>query len=507
MANWYLSSVTFAAIPLFTVTTAYLVGDFVRRRTGETAANRHVWRCTTAGTTAGAEPTYTNADNDGQTFTSGTATFTCVTGRAAHGWSAAAGDIRTLDGSGAGTLRLAAADQIFASSDHSDPIPNSTATPSPFLTFAGAIAVISVNRAGSVPPVPADHLAGATFTCTGSDFIDPNVFYQGCRWTAVTNLFVGDSGAGHTQTLTIVDGLLTPPSNLNTINELRLILDNTQITFSATTKFIGATGTGGNIVIDWRNTVVPFVGPFYPTILFGGTSAITAFFVTCRGLDLSALTSATALTNPNAIVAQRFLFDSCKIDPTVLRLSTAGNRVGDFLVELVNCYDGTNVINERYTQQGQVTTERTVTLSGGANDGSPFSHKMVSSADIFKRNSQMDGFVMEVYNGTTGVSQTATVEVMHSGPTLMDDELSLDLEYYPTSGSTLADFSTTLSHLLAVPAAVASSTAAWDYDPVTPVRQKLVATFTAQRAGRLRGIVKLGKASTTVYYNPKMTVT
>jgi hypothetical protein len=39
------------------------------------------------------------------------------------------------------------------------------------------------------------------------------------------------------------------------------------------------------------------------------------------------------------------------------------------------------------------------------------------------------------------------------------------------------------------------------------VRQHIQMTFTPQTAGRVRGQLRLGKASTTVYYNPQIIIT
>jgi hypothetical protein len=56
--------------------------------------------------------------------------------------------------------------------------------------------------------------------------------------------------------------------------------------------------------------------------------------------------------------------------------------------------------------------------------------------------------------------------------------------------------------VLTTNAAVTASTATWNSSPATPVKQKLVVTFTPRQAGRVRGQVRLGRASTTVYVNP-----
>jgi hypothetical protein len=154
-----------------------------------------------------------------------------------------------------------------------------------------------------------------------------------------------------------------------------------------------------------------------------------------------------------------------------------------------------------------VTTERTITLSGGATDDvGVFSHKLVSGTNVDKMVNPLLGFWMDVENTAVGSSKTATVEII-SSLTLNDDDISLLLEYQGTSGSSLASFANTLpANVLTTNAAVTASTATWNSSPATPVAQKLQVTFTPQVAGRVRGLVRLGKASTTVYVNPVVTI-
>jgi hypothetical protein len=112
-----------------------------------------------------------------------------------------------------------------------------------------------------------------------------------------------------------------------------------------------------------------------------------------------------------------------------------------------------------------------------------------------------------VENTTTGSSKTATVEIVSSA-SLNNDDIWLLLEYMGTVGSQLASFvdSNPVTPLTAA-VVVTTSTASWNSSPATPVYQKLQVTFTPQRAGRVRGRVMLGKASTTVYVDPNIVIT
>jgi hypothetical protein len=85
MADWYASSAAYAAIAPFAISTAYTVGQFVKP-TAPAAGKEYVFRVTTAGTSAGTEPTWSSATGDNATITSGGVTFTNTSAQSAYGW-------------------------------------------------------------------------------------------------------------------------------------------------------------------------------------------------------------------------------------------------------------------------------------------------------------------------------------------------------------------------------------------------------------------------------------
>jgi hypothetical protein len=117
----------------------------------------------------------------------------------------------------------------------------------------------------------------------------------------------------------------------------------------------------------------------------------------------------------------------------------------------------------------------------------------------------LESFWMDVNNSTIGGPRTATVEIISSA-SLNNNDISLLLEYEGTTGSSLASFVSSLNPLATV-AAVPTSTATWNASPATPVRQHLQVTFTPQVLGRVRGQIRLGKPSTTVYVDPRLILT
>jgi hypothetical protein len=500
MADWYVSSVAYAALPAWAATTAYTVGQIIRPTTAAIGTH-HVLRCTTAGTSAASEPTWAVGNN--ATTTSNTAVFTNVGGQSAYGWGAASGSLLTI-----GRSRVVVGDRVFLSSDHSES-GNASWDFNNLTSAFGLIQLISVNRAGSVPPVAADILNGASITnAAGANFqVDAhcNLLWQGITFTSV-NGFAFNTSATKSYYFKNCAFVLSAVSNatFRTAAPCKIILDNTTIQFGHIGQVITA-GTFGQGELSWINTPNAIIGATLPTFLFsnGGTSLT----VTCRGVDLSAIVG-TLLKTASAGVITKVLLDSCKIAPGVTRYaltSTTGDPAYDE-IELVNCFDGTNIINERHTAAGDVITDATTTLSGGTRDNvGGYSHKLVSSARSDVCTMPLDGFWLDVGNTGVGVAKTATVEIVSSA-VLNNNDIKLQLEYMGISGSALASFGESLASMLTAAAALPSSSASWNNPPSTPQKQFLQVSFTPQTAGRVKGLVRLGKPSTTVWVNPQVAV-
>lgn len=513
MADWYVSSAAWTAIPLFAVSTAYTVGQIVRPLTAPAFNSQYAFRCTTAGTSASTEPAWTGAPSNGSTVTSGGATFTNVSGQSTYGWSAAAGNLYSIGGNGAGGARSAVGDRVFLSSDHSE----SSATAQVYTPIAGSgfgvIQTISVNRAGSVPPVAADALSGAAIAYTGSNlwYLDSqcNQYWQGVTFTSggtSPGIAFGNGGqkTHYFKNCALVLTTSSAGAAIQTANATRVVFDNTTVQFSNAGHHFQLNAGGASLEVIWINTPAAMLGTV-PTVLFSAQSSSASGIMTCRGVDLSAVTTTLCYT-ANFSSFLKVLFDSCRIASGAARLGTAatGNTSDD--IELVNCYDGTNFISERHTPAGDVTTEFAITLLGGATDNvGTFSHKLVSSTRSDKYAMTLDGFWMDLNVATIGGARTATVEIVGSG-SLNNDDITLLIEYQGTSGTSRTSFVSSFQNPLTTPAALPTSTATWSSLPATPVLQRLQATFTPQVVGRVRAQVRLGKPSTTVYYNPQVTI-
>jgi hypothetical protein len=510
MADWYVSSVAYAAVATFQTSHAYSVGDFIRP-TSPAQTAQYVQRCTTAGTSGGTEPAWSNSDNG--TTSTGTATFTNVSGQSTYGWSAAVGNMVSFSQNSSGK-KPNVGDRVFVSSDHSETISGNGNYQLNATNSFSTIKVISVNKAGSVPPVAADLLAGAAISCSGGVFFDSHTmtYWDGVYFTSSggNTISLNNGGGDKTQYFKNCKFIFSGAGGFdNSQGPCKIVFDNTTVQTANT----GFSFKASNAMdFTWINTPSAFSGSTaQPTKLFNNSNAGGMMNAKIRGVDLSYLTG-TLLGASFASDAHQILLDSCKINSSVTRYQTPsdGTSLISFdEIELVNCFDGTNFFSERYTPHGTVTTDRSTYLaSGAADDIGGYSRKMVTNGSPTSELTAgpIESFWMDVQNSSVGSALTATVELVSSS-SLNTTDIKLQLEYQGTSGSTVTSFLESNANVLTASAALTSSSLTWNSPPSTPVYQKLQISFTPQKAGRVRGRVMLGKASTTVWVNPQIKVT
>lgn len=421
------------------------------------------------------------------------------------------------------TLALAiagsvAGDDIWVAHDHAE----STAA-AITLTFPGTDAspnrVMCVSRAGSVPPVAADLVsaaggtAGGTVTTTGNtssitvggfcSLISGLQFIAGATGTGSANLVQGSSSFArfsgcHFKLASSGTGSRINPAGASGF----AIWEDCTIEFSATAQAMGY--TGGAFI--WRgrpgNTVI--VGATLPTTLVSAGSVQAANWL-LSGLDLSALGSGKTLIGANPAQIVRLV--NCKLGASVTVNASVGSRRG-VGADLIGCDSGGTVSrNERYRYQGTLTTETTTKRTGGASDGvTSYSWKVTTTAGA-SREDPFEAFSRAIWNGDTGVAKTATIHIATDNVTLTDAEIWLEVDYLASSATPVSTLITDApATALTAGANQAASTETWASVPGTPVKQKLEVTFTPQMAGPIRYRVKVAKASTTVYIDPKIEI-
>jgi hypothetical protein len=512
MADWFVSLAAYTAIPVFAIGATYAVGNIVRP-IAPVAKARWAFRCTVGGIAGPAEPTWPTGNN--APISTGEVTFVNVTGQSTYGWSAVAGDMPTLLGA-VGAQRFFGGDRMLVSSDHDESQTTSTSYGSGGASSVSAFAtaqVLSVNRAGAVPPGPADLLPGAIARISGGStnslqfWAGFNVYHYGMTYINATGwiaAFIFDLYKTHYfERCQLWINNATAGLRLQNAQPNTVVLDNSSVRFGNAGQSFQC---GYDLNLTWLNTPIPLGGGTIPTALFNATSGIYVL----RGVDLSLLTTALVATGgASNVTGPKVLLDSCRIAPNVVRLSNAsgGSAITTHdLVELINCYDGSNYISERWMAQGAVTTEFAVTLTNGARDNvGGYSHKMVSNANSDFAE-PLSGFWLDLNSVAIGTPVNAVVEII-SSVTLNNNDIWLLLEFQGTVGSSLATFRKSLpANVLTGATPVLSSTAAWNSMPASPIRQQLLINFTPQVAGRVRAQVCLARPSTTVWYNPQVTI-
>lgn len=493
MASWYASSVAYAAVAQFAALTSYSVGNIVRQLAAPAAGNERCFRCTTAGISGASEPSWNLSK--GATTVSATATFTEVTGNSTYSWSAPSISITLM----LGGSWAASGDTVYVASDHNYSIAGNLNYN--IGTLILPCLVVCVNPAGSVPPVAADVTTGAVETTSLTTNVNGVAVWDGIKL---------ESSRSSSNTLTLagpynqfLNCILSVSANaslaLSINNSATADLVNTPVSFGNAASFINI--QQGKLT--WRNTLSALAGTVPTTKLFGGN--LQNAWVLLDGVDLASMSSGALVLNASGNYNCQISFVNCKLNAgvTIATLNGAANTGVDLIIS-----DSTNTgyRQERRTIEGTLSAETTFVLTGGASDGvTPISWKVVttSSNNILV---PFECFPIAVWNTSTS-PVTATVEI-ESNATLTNADVWLEVETLDTSGFPISALhSSALATPLTTAANLPTSSATWAGGLGSAVKQYLQVTFTPALAGYVRGAVKVGKASQTLYINPQITLT
>lgn len=471
MANWYVSSVGYAAVPARVGNTTYAVGALRRQTSTPSPGNERVFRITTAGKTAQNEPTFNL--NKGQTTNDGGAVWTEVTGQEAYAWSAPHARIANATASGWATN----GDNVFVAHDHSYSVGASYNIGMPTSSYV-PVYLYCVNSAGSVPPVVADlRTTGAEATTGGFTLTmsSGQAYFYGLSFTSgsggVNNpLHVGVNNDAHMTFESCVLKKGGTGSNNASVQfgangsgfRCKFVLNNTKI----------LVGTGGDSInlqcsLVWRATPSPFGSVVAPTsFLFvngGGAGDVLI-----EGLDLSAL-NGTALVG-GASTARTFVFKDCQLASNVIVSGDLSPPGASTVLLLRSDSAATNYRNEKHMHAGSQTAETVIVRTGGASDGT------IPLAICLKSNSNarwvapLEALPISVWNATTGTPSTVTIEGImaaadsgfHEIPPL-NDEVWVSFEYLGAAANPLGTYvGGTKASALAAGTSQTASTAAWD---------------------------------------------
>lgn len=363
MANWYVSSVKHAAIAQWAASSAVVLGQYCRQLASVPDANGRVFKCTTAGTTGGTEPTWNLSNN--ATTNDGTAVWTQVGGQEAEqlagDWKAALPRMGCLNSLGS------LGDIAYVANDHAE----SAAIGK---TISNQIQYICVNPAGSLPPAEADITVGAVLETTGNNTISitGGTSVQGVKFKCGT----GSSSATHISLsgnsyledceLELASTSISAGIQLGSSSTGQGFSEwvNTKVTFQNTSQRV----EGAFVELLWRDTAVPFGGSVPTTFLGVLSTNGSRFLATCRNLDLSSLTGNLASTG----TAQLITFENCKLNATTTFPTSAAQRGNLGTVRMHDCDDNASNIGFNFKERGNNVlneAEASIFRAGGASDG------------------------------------------------------------------------------------------------------------------------------------------
>lgn len=405
-----------------------------------------------------------------------------------------------------------AGDTLYVAHDHNESTAGALALNSGG-TLTVPTKVICVDRGGSVPPVSADRRTTAQVSTSGAFGITTNggTYYDGIIFTAGVgtasgvNFNVVNSSnqwqrfdncsiriaatANSASTFITFGGTAAGATSIE--------LNNTTISLGAVGQILAVSG-----FLKWRNTPSALLGTI-PTLLFIPNSA-RGGSAECIGVDFSAAGAGKTIVDTQSAQASVFTFIDCKLHASVTK-STVPNAHGAPEINFVRSgASGVNYTIHRHRCSGLLTEETTIVRTGGASDGTtPIAWKIVTTSN----SNYLTPFEcppIAIWNDTVGSPVTATVEGIGAAlPT--DQEVWVDAEYLGDASSPQGSFvNDGTPDLLTTPANQTTSTATWGG---STAKFKLNVTFTPQQKGWVYARVKIGKAASTFYIDPLITLT
>lgn len=529
MANWYVSSAGWAALPKWAVATSYSVGDIVQPKTAPSATAQRSFRCTTAGLSAAVtEPTWPTTQGGTFTENSGTTNvpiWTEVTGLEARNtttFAAPAGNFRTIVVSG----WAAAGDIIFVDAAHAE-----TVTGALTIAFPGTTTnpnkIICIASTHSNTPVAAD------ITTMGSNYATASgsgnqITLTGSYYAYGIN-FSSGTGGGQASFLmnsnsTDVQIYDTCIIRLNSTNSgasvFSLALGNSSAVSSAPSyiEFRNVTlnfgGSAGQIQV--RATEFQWKGGSLTGTklvqLFGNNSPIAVMGpVVVADVDLTLLTTSAFLANLTNLIANCHLkFNNCSLATNLGGVIT-GTSAAPYggTVDLIVTDSTANVIvrEEHYQYSGSMVQDTTNFRTGGASDGT--TSKAWKVVTLSGAKPVLPFYCPDIFQwvNSTGSKTISVYCANNSSVTAQDLDMGFEVEYLGAAATplgTLGSSSAAALGLLSTGTNWGTDTSTWGGSTTT--KQVMTKTVTVNQKGWLRVRPFVTKASFTVWIDPLITV-
>jgi len=429
------------------------LGAIIKRNSG---ASYQI--CTTAGTMAAAEPSF--SDTAGVTTNDGTSVWTCI-GPVGNFTGGQAPHARISNAVNSGTWAIAG-NTTFVGDNHAE-TNNATTQINPPGSLATVTKIVCHNHSGSYPPATGDVMAGASITLTGANFLCFNgggigtFYFYGITFVNGSTNFTFAPGAGAFVFVDRCSFQFNHATNatLSLGGSVTTVFNNTTMKFGGTGQAIIAAGS-----FIWQNTATP--------VLVSGSTVPTVYLINLSGtgsavleaLDLSQLTAPIFNTG---MVVSSVLVKDCKLNAALTAQTFTG--LGN-TAQFVRCDSGaTGYKSVRYSYDGAETTETSITRVGGASDpaGQAQSRKIVTTANAqWLRPFKAEPYA--IWNATTGANVTVTVYGLALAAAVPNnDDVWLEVEYLGSSASPLGTMiTTTKANVLAANAAVSSDASTWN---------------------------------------------
>lgn len=491
------------------------LGAIIKRNSG---ASYQI--CTTAGTMAASEPSF--SDTAGTTTTDGTSVWTSL-GVVGNFTGGQAPHVRL---STALTSGFASGNTIYVGDNHAEVIapPGSGGNVSGSSTLMAKI--LCHNHSGPYPPAAGDLTTGAFISeNSGNSFnfsLQGSFYFYGITLRAGGGLlFIGPSAVGQVQNWYYFDacqieltGVAANGLQLGGINVSTwqvIVFNNTKVKFSDTRELISTCF----LQFTWQNTnPILASGSQIPTTLFQVPAATAGRFynLTLEGLDLSQLTGSLFSNAGNSSIGSLVVQD-CKLN-AAMTITPPGNT--GMQVQLNRCDSAATAYKStRYAYEGTETTETSITRVGGAVDpnGQAQSRKIVTTANAqWLRPFQAEPYA--IWNAVTGTNVTVTVYgTVNAGALPFNDDIWIEVEYLGSSATPMGTIvTTTKANLFATNAAVSSDGSSWNGGGSGAgwLPFKLTTTLSSPQpgmAGYMNVRIRAAKASTTYYIDPKIELT
>lgn len=295
---------------------------------------------------------------------------------------------------------------------------------------------------------------------------------------------------------------------LLTAGQVSVFLKNTDVNFSGGAAAAAFKLLSGSNLFEWHGGTVSWAGT-QPTALFNNSKF--APIVSVAGVDLNAITS--ALVDVSDLAVYLATFHHCLINSGV-SLITGTIALAGTKVLMSGCDDTTG--NDLYRLEyvdyyGSIVHDDSIYYDSGASDGTTnISWKFVTTANATEFSEPLISPPIVVWVDSTG-SKTFTVQInWDSATNVQNDEIWLEVEYLEASADTDSAFANDgMADIFATPADQATNAESWTGTGgfTNENQQALAVTATVNRVGPVICRVHMGKPSTTIYVDPKVTVT